>query len=560
MLSFRRAPYTGALGLFVLALFAGIALTLFAGIWQADVAEARRGLGPDEARPSAPKPQLDQPTSDDPLAFLFRWQKDLSKSMPSAVAWVALAAPFWLPFCIWLLVINLRRRRRRRVLATPSEPPLPRLPEVSRDAPPPLELTGEQDLLARQNNAASLYETFVALGPTAEAVAAWRRVASEELTPELWSALVAGQHENLLPRLRARWLKRLARERIRVWLLAHDVITRDSLDIQLPDDLEVASLNELGLVGHDGLGIDPDGPQDELLRETRRLLALAYRGADSPYSLELLSKRTGSRALLLGADEHSELPSTHALAVLLCGLPVLERAAAAGLFDKALGNRLRAVLAEAKAVDVPAEGCASHALLGLPAPEPPGIGMLLAALTGAAIGPASVALAISRELGAVSAAPLERLGHLAAKALAEPHDLGGQHINHQLLDLLGQQRLEQEHQRARALEHDIERRAHKEPLWPAVSGSRAPDVALVQLHRRKVEHVLAQVQTASACLTRVLAKVAYAGRTKSDQSIAAGRLGYALAGLGNLAADFDDEGMTIAWDAAQAVLYPSAKR
>lgn len=517
-------------------------------------------LHPQEGRAPAPAPQLDQPESDEPLAFVFDWQRRLAQSMPGAVAWGLLAAPFWFPLLLWVVVTRLRRRREDRSDAEgdTAAPPLPRLPEVAPPSLPLLELSAEQTLLLKGTQEPSLHETFVALRVGTESLHAWRHVAQEDLTADLWTALVAGEHSELRRRLRTRWLKRLAFERLEAWLGEHPLVTADKAEAQVPADLEVAALNELCLVGRDGLALTPDTAQDELLRQTRRGLTLAYRGADSPYTLEYVAKQASIPALLLGPKEDLNQPPTHPLALLLHGLPAFERMVATGLFSDGRGQELREQVEEhRKKVGRPldADGPATHLLAQLPGPEPAGIGMLLASIAGAAFSPATVSLQLSRTLGVIESGPFQVLGRLLAPALADANSVVGQAVQGHLRRLLGEGALRTALERTRELEHAVERQAAKEPLWPTVKAGHAPDVALMQLHRRLVEQATVRVALASARLANILAKVAYAGRQQRDQRIAAGRLGYVMAGLGPGLFEGAEDALAAAAQAAVAAAY-----
>ncbi len=510
-------------------------------------------------RSATGQPQLDS-NSNDPLAFLFDWQRALAKRMPSALAWALLAAPFWLPLLIWLLVRMSRRRPRddddkADEVALKSRAALPRLGELATPSVPELNLDDDHRALLRADRQVSLYETFLALGGGPEPIRAWRATARDELTPELWSGFVAGEHGELRARLRARWLKRLARERVLAWMLEHPLVGGERLEVGLPDDLEVATLNELGLIGADGLGVSPDGLQEELIRRVRRALTLSYRGADNPFALQLIARRAEMPALLLGAEEAAELPETHPLTVLLCGLHALDRANTSGLVDQR-GQSLQSCMdrhLEQGHPRVLGEGLATYALLPLPGPEPDAMGPALACVAGAAFSPATVALEISRQLPSMSTSALEALGRLAAVALANPDQPPGRTLLLKLRAQLGEEVLRSELGMTRGLEQALGREIGRSPLWPA-SRAGSPELALIGLHRRRLEHALYELEACYARLTQVLAKVAYAGQTRRDQRIAAQRLGFVLAGFGPQ--NFVEiEGLRKAATAACATLY-----
>ncbi|MCK5796663.1 MAG: hypothetical protein KAI47_05750, partial [Deltaproteobacteria bacterium] len=443
----------------------------------------------------------------------------------------ALASPFWLPPFIWLLLLVARRRQEVKETAVQ---PLPRLSERPTPTPTPPNLSNEQAILERPSPDPSIYGTLLALGASTESLKAWRRIAEDELTEELWVALVAGEHDALHTRLRERWLKRLARERVLAWINKEPLIAQEQLQVEIPDDLEVATVNELVMIGHDGLAVEPDGLQEAILTQARRGLTETYRGADNPFVLERVTRREKFPALLGTAPEAEDSNLRSSLAALLCGTSALDTLTAAGLINTRRGAHLRDHLQrhhDQKRGKIPDEGCAAHAILRLPGPEPEGIGALLASVAGAAYSPATVALEISRLLPSADGASLERFGRLAITALAAEDKPQKARIHAGFRALLGKDTLDRALPTARALEETIARDINHNPLWPKVKPGHSPILALVTLHRQRLEFALNQVDTAHARLTQVLAKVAYAGRTRRDQSIAAQRLGYALAGF-----------------------------
>lgn len=512
-------------------------------------------------RQAAPPPQIEAP-NDDPLGFVIGWQKDLAKRVTSPVSWVLILSPFWLPiFVLWIRRIVVARKKNRKEKER-EQPPLPRLPELATPKLAlPMQSSAAQSVFLDAKEGIALVERFAALGVSEEVLVVWQKLLQNELSPKIWQAWIDGNHGELRERLGTRWLKQLAFERIRLWLLEHPLIQGEQLDVEISSDLEVASINELGLISKTtGLGVNPDSAQQEVLRYAKRALTLAYRGADNPYTMEMLAKKADLPALLLGPDDSLDLPSTYHLSIALHGVNALRRAVKIKLISER-GEDYAASLMQhrkQKKKEVKAESCVSHALLFLPDTEAKGIGVFLAAVAGAAFSPQTVALEISRHLTQLDNKAFEKLGRLCAESLAKPSSESGQLFVLQIKRMLGEKTLKDGLIEVQRIEHEISQHCQKAPIWSGVKISSSPLLSMFQAHKAKIEYTLNLVPFAEARLSQILAKVAYAGAAKRDQVLAASRLGYVLAGLGSQLFVGQSEKLIEASKAAINELYPGA--
>ena len=508
-----------------------------------------------------------KPAASETSLFFVSWHAALCRYMPSPAAWAVLAAPVWLPL---LIAIVVWMRRRSPVPAGPAArkgPPAKAPPpeETTKPAPAPrarrqqahqqtskvpsveeaVELSREQEVLcARHGEQLSIYDLFVALGPRADALRAFRRAAQSTLDANRWSGTVRdGKLERLRP-LCVLWVRELAMARISAWLSSHPLVKERRLLVQVPGILEPGEVDGLALTEADGLAATLSPELQELQQQGRQALSLVAEASDRPLVLMATAKATGIAALLgpnLGDTEIGEgLQQVYGLWLLLGGVAALNEGAGIGLSRAELGPEFRDALKEHERLvgtPVPAEGCAVHAIQALGGGNLDGAGTLLAAVAGAAFSPSSIVLRMSKLVGEIKEAStlsaLARLGELVAPLLADETSAEGKALLAAIRTVLGEDLLKEEVRRCLAMSREMEKPLAKEPLWKTSSGAPVnPDVALLALHEARVEHTAAQALLARERLLHILEKLANAGERSSEKVIAARRLGCAIAGLG----------------------------
>ena len=419
------------------------------------------------------------------------------------------------------------RKRKATHLATSRETSTP-----SVDISP-----AQAVLLARSERAPSLHDTLLALGPDLLAWRCLREVAREKLDALAWASTVKDRRAQRLNGLTAIWSRQLALRRVVAWLEDHPLVKESGLEVQVPGTLEPSDLPNLTLTQRDGLGVTLSAEQSALLDHARAALVQAF--ANQPFALLAASSALGA---LLPAELQRELEQghpPHALPLLLGGLPALDWAAQVGLSRPGIGAEFREALHEhTKLVGtpVPAEGQVAHAIEVLGGGRLDGIGLLLAAVAGAAFSSTTVILRISKRIGETPSdtlGALSRLGALACAALDDEASPDHPVLQGNVSFLCGEPLLERESKRAAALLKEAERLAGREPLWKggAAADLETPDLALVGLYESQVKLGLSRSVQARERMLDLLDRLAHPGGA-GEEAIGYRRLGYVLAGLG----------------------------
>ncbi|MBW2736229.1 MAG: hypothetical protein JRH20_27905, partial [Deltaproteobacteria bacterium] len=442
---------------------------------------------------------------------------------------------------------------------------LPRLPDVAPPGMvPPLKLTGDEAVFASQKGPHPLEVALVTLGLGDDVLQALRYELSSSFDAEKWatdSEDVKSEREALAER----WVRRLARNRVEAWLSTHPLVVEPELEPHMPDDLELTSLDDLCLVYASGLGTDLDNEQNELVREARRALKLSFRGAKSPFVLELIAERVKVPALL-GSQQGRLLASRYPLAVLLYGEQAHGQAVSLGVVPS-MGDELNAQFAAAREqretkniVMLPAEGPVFYLLSQLgtvssPSARqqtvsstsgrgassarqqtvPPAGGFLLTALMGGRIGIKEVTLQLSRRLKNLPSDLRQALGQIgfgAATALAKTESPARTRLLKNLAALLGDRLLTQEMERVSEREKVLERNLSHDAVWPQIKPAQSPEMVLIRLYQRRLARQREELGVAIVRALRIFRELAYAGETRRDQELAATRFGYALSCFG----------------------------
>ena len=498
-----------------------------------------------EERSAPPPPDLSTPEdAASPIRAIQAWHAGLSRHIPSALAWGILGAPLLLPPLVWLVWRRRARGDQRSSgqrgellrLVTIPDPTAPSAPQAQ--APHALAHLLETPLPCTTPTAAeptSLHEVYVALGARPDLLSPFLGELSARFDASGWIALLKTSTSEPLSGICSLWIKTVARERISSWLAEHPALAEDGLVVHLPHELDAAALDAISILRADGLAVEPDGLQAELLRQLRRGLTLAYRGGDNPFVLETVARKAALPAIHQGVDDTVELRSHYPLAVLLFGLPAHRKAVAAGL-SVGTDDELTHHLAEhRRRQNAPseAEGTAFHLLLQGGSLSP-GMGMALASIAGGSFSPASVVLHLSKaikDLSSGAAKALEALGIEGALALRERPALG-ELLLANLKRSLGSETLEEALQSATNALREFEKTGTREAFISGLRQHQAPDFSLLRHHRQRVAEKLEQLPQAVFRTQQLWAKLSYAGSTAHDRTIAARRLGYFLAGLG----------------------------
>jgi hypothetical protein len=477
-------------------------------------------------------------------------------------AWAVLASP-GLVLIVLLLVLAFRRRARRarrgpakllvptasaapaRVESTAS-PPSRKDPAPARASKPiePLKLeAAERLLLAGDGARPSMHESLLVLGADLAGLEALRSAARTALDPALWAAAVKEQRPARLAPMRSAWIRGVAAARVERWLSAHPLVLARGLGVQVPAVLEKGELDGLTLTLPDGLAAPSSGPCLELLEQARRFLGEVLEDPDDPYLLVEAARSAGIPLV----EAAGEVPDVLALAAVLHGLPAFERGVrrsavdpvpVAGGRQQATQNEFRRALEEHSSLmdsPVPAEGCSVHALRTLGRPPPEGVGVLLAAVAGAAFSPAAVLVRVSK-LAAERPSPAQRealsqLGQRVRGLLSEDGD-DARKLRDNLRHLLGLELLRSEEKRAEELLRAVEKLAAKAPIWRAPADVEGMDLVLARLHVRLIGQALLQGEAAGARLHEHLERLAATGQNNEHSLVASLRLGYVVAGLG----------------------------
>jgi hypothetical protein len=475
------------------------------------------------------------------------WYGWLAARMPAPVAWAVVATPPVLILSLALAWAVRRRVRERREHQAAARGPVTGvvevpLPELLAQQPsiPPLRLNPAQRLLMRPDGDwPSLHESLLVLGVEAGVLEALRRAAPGALNAGDWAAAVSDAKLKALRPLRAGWVAAVAAQRVERWLAGHRLVARTGLRVAMPSELDPDSLGSLTLTFADGLRAPLVRTQQELLEQARALLEPVLARPENPYVLFELS-RGESRPVLLGGQQEQPPAGPDKLALLLHGIPALERRLSAWEGHAEVFAELQQALDEHRGIvdrPVPAEGCGVHALSGLKRVPLPGTGMLLAAVCGAAFSPSSVLLKLSKLAGGVSSARQRRLygrlGQAVGAALSDRSQGDGAQIVANLREILGVSLLAHERERRDQQLRELGRDFARDPIWQAGdSDPDPPDVVLVQLQRLLVDHLSRHAETALNRLLGQLQMLAYGGTKGASQKTANLRLGYAVAGLG----------------------------
>lgn len=529
-------------------------------------AAAREGAGvvasaEDELRPPPPPPEQPPRSSPALIALLeLAWQglQDgrawLASRMPSGLVWLVLTAPLWGLVLLLALrrVVRARRRggavrgagqagRMRAAAHEETAAATAAAPEAAAEPAPVLELSRlDQLLLAADGAQPSLHETFVVLGAGAEVVAALREQAAQLFDGPRWGALAAQGQPEQLRQLRERWVAAVATERVVRWLAAQPSIAQPRLQVSRPGRLEAGDVVNLSLTQANGLGVTLQPEQRALLQRAQRALALVYARGGDAYGLFVAA--AGSEVAALGAlpagvaDEGSTL----SLPLLLHGMAALAHASAAGLIPAELGRELAAALQEHQRVvgkPVANEGSAVHALERTQGATAEGIGTFLAAVAGAAYSPAAVVMRLSKLAGERPdpgrQLALARLGDRVAAALRDASRGSGAALYANLGRVLGLDLVRVHGAQMAEIERTAKTLAARQPLWGKEGrGTPAPELALLQLHRKLIDQQQRQVAVAQQLAWGILQQLAFTGKGGDNLGNAQRRLGYAIAGFG----------------------------
>lgn len=468
------------------------------------------------------------------VALVRSWHGSLSRLMPSAVAWAVMGTPLYL-----LLVLILVRRRRGRAptrarKSTPA-PTRPVSPAVRAAAEGPRK---EEEIAALEHSPAEqlllagpmpLHEAFVVLGPDELALSTLRDSFAAKMDELAWSAAVHNTNTRLLEPVRQCWIKALVAARLKAWLQADPLVAQAGLEVTVPELHEVTEVGSLALIQPSGLGADLSEAQESLVQHARTALQQVWE-VPSPHALMVVGRRSKITALL--GDATIDL---YALALLLHGVQALDNGATAQANPVELSAEFRRALAEHRRISelpVGGEGCAVHALHAAGGGCLDGIGTLCAAAGGAAFSAMAVTLKLSKVVSGLSSPQQEacqRLGELAASALADARSADGTTLTANIHSMLGGALLEVAARRAEDLVH-VARRLNKQPLWTDTAA--APDLALARLHRSLLQNCQRQSEAARRRLLEIFARLAYEGQQQDNRALAHCRLGYAVAGLG----------------------------
>ncbi|MBK8480219.1 MAG: hypothetical protein IPL40_03425 [Proteobacteria bacterium] len=516
----------------------------------------------DEAPRAAPPTPEPPPRASPAIVALFELGREgaidcwawLRQRLPGALVWPVLTAPLWVGLLVLGLLRVVRARRRGgavrgaglagRMPAAPNEeagPTPAAAPDAAIELAPPPELSRlEQLLLAPDGAQPSLHETLVVLGARAEVMVALHEQAAQLLDGPRWAALAAeGRSEHLRP-LRARWIAAVATDRVVQWLATQPSVAQPRLQVSRPARFEVAEVVNLGLTQANGLGVTLKPEQRALLQQAQQALSLVYERPGDPYVLIAAAERSGVgglRALPAGVvNEGSAL----SLPLLLHGMAALTHASGAGLIDLAVGRELATALKEHQRVvgaPVANEGSAAHALERTRGAAAEGIGTFLAAVAGAAYSPAAVVMRLSKLAGErpdpTRQLALGRLGDRVAVALRDASEGSGAAIYANLGRVLGLELVRVHGAELAEIERTTKTLALRQPLWGKEGrGATPPDLALLQLHRKRIDQQEQQVVAAQQLGWAILQQLAYTGKAGDNLANAQRRLGYAIAGFG----------------------------
>lgn len=547
----------------LLALLGAAALTVAPRLATAQGGSASSAAAQAQEQLRAPPPTPEPPPRGSPaVVALLELAREglqgawlwLGQRFPAWLVWLLLASPVWGALLLIGLVRLVRARRRGgavrgagqagRMRAGPNEEAPATggtAPEAAAEPAAPPELSRlEQLLLAADGAQPSLHETLVVLGASAEVVAVLREQASQVLDGARWAALAAqGQPAALRP-LRERWIVAVATERVVQWLAAQPSIVQDRLQVSRPGQLVADEVVNLSLTQANGLGVTLKPDQRALLQRGQQALALVYERAGDPYGLFAAAAHSGVGTLRVLPAGVTDEGSALALPLLLHGLRALEHASAAGLVAAELARELAAALQEHERVvgkPVANEGSAVHALERTQGATFEGIGTFLAAVAGAAYSPSAVVMRLSKLAGErpppARQLALGRLGDRVATALRDSQQGSGAALYANLGRILGLELVRAHGASVVELERASKTMASRQPLWGKEGrGTPAPDVALVQLHRKLLEQQQRQVVAARQLAWGILQQLAFAGKAGDNLANAQRRLGYAVAGFG----------------------------
>lgn len=301
-------------------------------------------INPGSERTVAPSPTelAPRPAEDDVAKTVVGWYRKLARQLTPTGAWVVVSSPLWLPLLLWLVVKVARARARRtpRPGVTRAPVSMPEL-SISAEAPPmpkqrPLDpaaalmLVGSPVGDATSKASPSLHETFTAIAPAQDTFLAFRKALASLTDSKTYRELQKEPDPDWIARLRACWIKGLARLRVYGWLTEHPLVTGESLVVQMPDELEAAALDGIALLQTSGLAVKLDSLQDQLLRQARRALGMVYRSDGDPYLLRVVKRNLELPALLFGPNDTATDDQGFWLSLVLFGQVALERANALG--------------------------------------------------------------------------------------------------------------------------------------------------------------------------------------------------------------------------------------
>ncbi len=475
---------------------------------------------------------------------LLDWHRWLSGYMSPYVAWGVLSSPIWFSLIFFLIRAATGngpagvKKKKQQTLSRKESVLRPLIGEEKEPEAPPLELIPTEKLLtAAEQKRPSIYETFLILGANEDVLRSFRRIVAEDLEAVYWEAAIKDGRTDLLRSLRAKWVKDLAVKRVVAWLSEHPHVTHAGLKVNAPPAYDVSELDSLTLTQPDGLGAQISANQLVLLKQARTGLAQVFQAAENPYTLFLVAQACKISALSGFKNDGDREP--YPLALLFTGLKALSHGTTVQLntaqhaqeFSQAIEEHHRLVK-----TDVPGEGCVVHALYRTAGVSLPGIGSLLASAAGAAFSPASVVISVSKQVNALShdqQNAIARLGAAFLEAFGKKEGSDCKAILANLRRLLGVELLEAEGQRVHALGRLTERLSSKEPLWQSKSTPvPPPDLALVKLHQKMVEHLRRQAPLVERRILEIWDKLAFAGSKADNLQNAHCRIGYVVVGLG----------------------------
>lgn len=499
---------------------------------------------------------------------IFRsWHRSLSRFLPEELAWsllvILLCAPLYVAVAYAIYHRRTRRKRThdgdnddfvekaaptRAKRSTTTVQALGADSSTKKEERDPAEVRMELTLdpvhevlhLPGQHGV-SIYETFVGVGPDADALRGFSRAAHAKLEPATWATAVSDRRAALLERLGTDFVNRVATQRLAKWLSQHPLVGGAGLSVQVPELFETSEVATLDVTRRDGLGAELSPQQKQLVQQSRKALAQVFAASGNPFHLIVAANENEVRALL---GEAWSKESPYGLSLLLSGLSSLEHGIAMGLSSRTLGKEFREALAEHRRIvdtPVPAEGCALHAIQLGDGLALDGMGIFWAAVAGASFSVSSVVVRISQQIARVrSDAQLNALKYLGiaiANALEHPEGVDCQAISMNLSTMLGIDRLEAEGKRCVELSRLAEKELEREPLWagtdnPACKGDFRPDIAIIELHRRKLEAMQHHAVLARQRLLQIIDKLSYAGDQQASHELALRRVGYVIAGIG----------------------------